>query len=124
MAAAMKTPSALQEAELAAAKKAHLAHLQNQVEANEQAKQAAKAAHTAEGQKIKEALEREKATIEVSRTCWMTCFSGNLVHKHRCRTHFLQAIRQKKLQQLEADGVPAKYRTELARENFVRDRLK
>ena len=61
MAAATTTPFALQEAEQAAAKKAHLAHLQKQVEANEQAKQAAKAAHMAEGQKIKEFLEREKA---------------------------------------------------------------
>ena len=74
----MIAPSAVQEAEQAAAKKAHLAHLQKQVEANELAKQASKAAHMAEGQKIKEVLEREKATIEVSRMCWISCLSGTL----------------------------------------------
>ena len=34
-----------------------------------------------------------------------------------------QAIRQKKLEQLKADGIPAKYLAELARVRFTADKL-
>ena len=34
-----------------------------------------------------------------------------------------QSIRQQKLKEMEADGIPAKYRAELARKNFGKERL-
>ena len=55
----------LQEAAEAAAKKAHLAQLQVQVEENERARRAAKAQRLLEGQHIKVQLEADKAIIEV-----------------------------------------------------------
>jgi len=49
----------------AAARKAHLVQLQQQVEQNERVKKAAKVERLAEGQLIKGQLEAEKAIIEV-----------------------------------------------------------
>ena len=59
------------------------------------------------------------AWVDVTGWSGLAVLTGNLMSKSDDVAFALQAVRQRKLKEMEAEGVPAKYRAELARKKMT-----